>query len=387
MHRSHSGRVGGPEEPVEQSRREFESHPVYMQYLTTSELSSLLCIEDLTLKTGHVIQLLVERIEKELFKKYNVNIEACNDSRLVEKIYNYDRLYYPTDDVTLNSKYTKWLNESQMLRSHTSCMIPKKLDNLKSEDQIILAYGMVYRRDCIDKTHCSEPHQLDIWRVSKTIKHSRETLLDLIGTVIETLMPGSEWRYKETSHYYTINGIEVEVNYNNQWLEILEAGEINPKLLEDANLEGYTGLAMGMGLDRIAMVLKQIDDIRVLRNDNQKIQKQMYDLEKYRNVSKWLSKRRDLSVCVPVDWDDDLLGDNIRNLQINEIEEIKIKQAWSYDELSKEIVEKIGLSPALKNVLLSIVLSSHVVELSKQDANEIYQKIYNHLDLGKKLYL
>lgn len=357
-----------------------------IKYLNEQELNQLLQIEDLTLKHGHAINIIIDKITMMLQK--NTIVISRNNDRIVEKCNNYDRLYYPQHDVTLNSKYTKWIDQNHLLRSHTSSMIPTILDNdIEHDDQYIIAYGMVYRRDCIDKTHCSEPHQLDVWQVSKNIKHDRSTLLNLISKIIETLMPGVEWRYRETSHYYTINGIEVEVNYNNQWLEILEAGEINPKLLQDAKLNGYTGLAMGMGLDRIVMILKQIDDIRVLRNTNDKIQKQMYDLEKYRSVSKWLSKNRDLSVCVPSDWDDDLLGDNIRLLQISEIEEIKIKQSWTYDELDETVRQKIGLTKDLKNVLLKIVLSSCDYEMTKTDANNIYQKIYSHLDLGKKLYL
>jgi phenylalanyl-tRNA synthetase alpha chain len=83
---------------------------------------------------------------------------------------------------------------------------------------------------------------------------------------------GVEWRYSETTHYYTINGIEVEVLINGEWLEILECGELHPQLIKDCGKnENEWWFALGIGLDRAVMVKKNISDIRVLRSSNSKI--------------------------------------------------------------------------------------------------------------------
>jgi phenylalanyl-tRNA synthetase alpha chain len=86
---------------------------------------------------------------------------------------------------------------------------------------------------------------MDIWHIR--IKVNREDLLKLVSIIIESILPGVEWRYSETTHYYTINGIEVEV-INGEWLEILECGELHPQLIKDCgkNENEWSGLALGI---------------------------------------------------------------------------------------------------------------------------------------------
>ena len=67
-----------------------------------------------------------------------------------------------------------------------------------------------------------------------------------------------------------MNGLEVEVQVGERWVEVLECGEIHPWLLNESNLpsQQWSGLAMGIGLDRLVMLIKQIDDIRLLRSSD-----------------------------------------------------------------------------------------------------------------------
>lgn len=358
-----------------------------MKYLTQPELNEMLEIVDLTDKINgtHPINLILDEIKSKLS-----NVRVVRKSPIVTVDDNYNKLYYPQSNVSRDSRYTRWINSSHLLRTHTTSMIAEELSNMTSPtDETILLPGLVYRRDVIDKTHVGEPHQLDIWKVVNGII-GRKELLELVHLVLDSVLPNVEWRYNETNHYYTKNGIEVEVNINNQWLEILECGEILPKLLDDSGLDSniYSGLAMGIGLDRAVMLRKNIKDIRVLRSKNPRILKQMKDLETYKEVSKWEPMKRDLSVCVQDDWDDEIIGDKIRssNIDINIIEDIRIKKQWTWEELDEKIREKLGIVEGYKNVLLTITLSSLDNKLSKQECNEIYNIIYIHLNELDNIY-
>jgi phenylalanyl-tRNA synthetase alpha chain len=137
---------------------------------------------------------------------------------------------------------------------------------------------------------------MDIWHICKNKVNRRFIKTCFYNNRIHT---GVEWRYSETTHYYTINGIEVEVLINGEWLEILECGELHPQLIKDCgkNENEWSGLALGIGLDRAVMVKKNISDIRVLRSSNSKIATQMLNLELYKEVSSQPSSNRLINMC------------------------------------------------------------------------------------------
>jgi len=119
---------------------------------------------------------------------------------------------------------------------------------------------------------------MDIWRIKKgEPRLQRPALIDLIETVAGIVAPGAKYRANEVTHPYTVNGLEVEILVAGEWLELLECGEAHPRLLADCGLnpEEYSGLAMGIGLDRAIMLIKNIDDIRILRSEDPRIKRQM----------------------------------------------------------------------------------------------------------------
>jgi len=358
-----------------------------IKYLTPDELQKSLNIKDLTdTKNGtHAINLIIDEIVSNL-KKLNLQPEIVRNSPIVSIKDNYDNLYYPTDDITKSSIYTRWVDETHILRTQTTSGIPKLLKSISKSDGIYLLPGLVYRRDVIDRTHVGEPHQLDIWRVSSEKKYSRNDLLELVQLVIDSILPGTEWRYNETNHYYTKDGIEVEILKNGQWLEILECGLILPKLLDDNGLDSdiWSGLAMGIGLDRSVMIRKSINDIRILRSSDERISSQMLNLDTYKEVSNYPSVRNDISIAVDNLMNDELLGDKIRNLIINSdwIEEIKIKSETSYDKLPIHVSERLGMTSEMKNVLVQITLRAIDKTLTKEETNSVIKDLYLKIHEG-----
>ena len=86
--------------------------------------------------------------------------------RVVTVTDNYDRLRYDAAAVTRDRRYSRYVDDRRMLRSHTTARIPALLDGLADDEDVLLSVpGVCYRRDVIDRRHVGEPHQLDLWRV------------------------------------------------------------------------------------------------------------------------------------------------------------------------------------------------------------------------------
>jgi phenylalanyl-tRNA synthetase alpha chain len=234
---------------------------------------------------------------------------------------------------------------------------------------------------------------VDIWRVRQGAPFlRREALISLIETVLSATFPGAKYRANETEHPYTVCGLEVEVQIGDHWLEILECGEVNPRILLDAGLppSEWSGLAMGIGLDRLVMITKSIDDIRLLRAMDKRIARQMTDLEPYIPVSKYPSIRHDLSVAVdeatqPEDVAEVVRGALGRDCDV--LEEVVIVSETKYADLHPAAIERLGMSPSQKNLLVRITFRSHERSLVQGEANVFRDRVYDALHKGsKKLY-
>lgn len=268
-------------------------------------------------------------------------------------------------------------------------MIPDILEEIaasQDEDTLVLCPGICYRRDVVDMKHVGEPHQLEIWRIKKGAPRlTRDNLIELIELVIECTAPGTEYRILDAIHPYTVNGLEIEVMTPSGWLEVLECGEAHPQLLKNAGLdpEEYSGLALGLGLDRLVMVIKGIDDIRLLRADDPRIATQMLDLEPYRAVSSMPPVRQDMSVSVAEGtMEEDVCEQIIDEMgtDADVLEEITILSETPYDVLPPQAVERLGIKPGQKNLLVRVILRSHERSLTHEEANAIRDRIYRAID-------
>ena len=362
-------------------------------YLTKEELLESLSVLDLSdEKNGiHAINIIMNDILNKLQNTFNLNPIVIRNSPIVSIEKNYDKLYYPNDTITKSTRYTKYVDEYNVLRTHVTSGIIDVLNNHNENDSIYVLPGLVYRRDVIDRNHIGTPTQMDIWRVSSIKRYNREDLLILVQTILDAILPNCKWRYNETSHYYTKDGIEVEVYHNNEWLEILECGLILPELLNDNGLDSnvFSGLALGIGLDRSVMIRKNITDIRLLRHSDTRISKQMINLNTYKEISNYPHIIRDISIAISNHIDDELLGDKIRTFILNNdwIEKINIKSETKYEELPVHVSERLGMNDKLKNVLVSIKLRALDHTLTKQEANSIIEQLYRDIHEGTKGYV
>ena len=368
--------------------------------MSSEKIKQALAIKDLTdPKNGvHAINLIIERIREALSQKEGWSTPEIrrSDSSISSVTNDFDRLYLPPDSPSRSSVYTRYITEEIILRTHTTAMIPGLLVEMKHKgltDYMVLCPGICYRRDVIDRKHTGEPHQMDIWRIKKgEPRLERPALIELIETVINSLMPRVKYRANEVKHPYTVNGLEIEILVKDKWLEILECGEAHPRLLTDAGLnpKEYSGLAMGIGLDRAVMIVKGIDDIRLLRSGDPRIRRQMANLDPYISVSKYPPIRQDMSIAVSSDTTEEDICEIIRDVmgpEANIVEEVKIVSETPYDKLPPQVIERLGIKPNQKNLLISIILRSHERSLRHEEANETRDRLYKTLHQGDKGYV
>ncbi|MEE8483959.1 MAG: phenylalanine--tRNA ligase subunit alpha [Nitrospinota bacterium] len=188
--------------------------------------------------------------------------------------YNFGALNFPTDHPARDMQDTFHISQDTLLRTHTSPVQIHAMEKYKPPLSVI-APGKVFRCDA-DVTHSPMFHQIEGFAVDKNI-----TMGDLKGTLdlfIHRLYgPKTKTRFRPSFFPFTEPSAEVDVSCvmcqgkgcrickQTGWLEILGAGMIHPNVLKgvDIDPEKWRGFAFGMGIERVAMLKYNIDDIRL----------------------------------------------------------------------------------------------------------------------------
>jgi len=361
--------------------------------LTSDQLRRDLSIRDLSdpAEGAHAMQILITQVVDHLSREWGCRVRWCRGPRIVPVGDNYDRLGYQTEGKPRDSRYTRYVDRSRMLRSHSTAMIPPALRRLAGEgagrpvdDVLLVCPGVVYRRDAIDWQHTGTPHQLDLWRIAR--QPMRDADLDaMITAVLGALVPGLPSRQHPRTHPYTLRGRQIDVGHDGRWVEIGECGIASPDVLAAAGLGGWSGLALGVGLDRLLMLVKGIGDIRLLRSADPRIAGQMLDLGPYQPVSSMPAITRDLSVAVTDGHDDETLGDRVREAlgaDARCVEEVRVLSATGYEQLPAPAIRRLGVRPGQQNLLVRVVLRDLDTTLTNEKANLLRNRIYRALHEG-----
>ncbi len=162
----------------------------------------------------------------------------------------------------------KHADESYLLRTHTSTVQIRTM--LKASPPIrIVAPGRCFRRDTPDATHSANFHQIEGLYVDREV-----TLLDLKTTLdhFVKILFGSKARTRLRPSFFPFTEPSFEMDFfspdlgklSHQWLEIMGCGMVDPEVFKAVGIDpdAYTGYAFGMGIERIAMILQGVDDIR-----------------------------------------------------------------------------------------------------------------------------
>jgi len=201
--------------------------------------------------------------------------------------YNFEALNTPLDHPAADEQDTLYLRGGHLLRSHTSPVQVRVMQNHAPPIRI-LAPGMVYRRDTYDATHAPAFLQLEGLVVDEGI-----TFVDLKATLAEFARrywgPGTRIRFRPSFFPFTEPSAEVDVKRvyldengeerETDWLEIMGAGMVDPAVFEACGIdpERYTGFAFGMGPGRIGMLKYGIPDIRAFFENDIRFLRQFAD--------------------------------------------------------------------------------------------------------------
>jgi phenylalanyl-tRNA synthetase alpha chain len=369
---------------------------MYIEPISEEALDKYLAIPDLTQSPQpHAIKMMYEKIAAYMRSTHpQSDVRVYRKDPIVTVEDNYDNLLIAADNISRSSTYTHYVDQTHLLRTHTSAHLPGILRGLAGqddwEDVVILLPGLAYRRDVSDKKHVSEVHMLEMWRVVRNDAHQpivKDDLLTVVRGVATTAAPGWQLRIVDTVHPYTEGGIEVNAVKGDRDIEILECGLIKAEILERAGLDpkAHSGWALGMGLDRLVMALKGLPDIRYLRSTNPKIAEQMANLEPYHEVSKQPAIKRDLSYCVPQRYVEEDISDDIRQAlgdKLDTLESVEVLSETPYAELPEKIRQRLGCQPSQKNMLVRITLRHLERSITNKEANQIYETIYAKVNTG-----
>ena len=356
--------------------------------ITDQQLARALSLRDLSdpAQGPHAMQLMVEAITTRLHAAWGCPVIVHRAPPVVTIEENYGVLGYPPDAAAREARYTRYVDERRLLRSHATAMVPAALRAAAArcgrDDLAVVCVGLVYRRDVVDRLHVGEPHQLDVWRARRGAALTVHDLDGLVDVVVDAVMPGSQHRTLAATHPYTEAGREVEVGAGGGYVELLECGLAARHVLAAAALDPaeWSGLALGMGLDRAVMLRKGIADIRLLRSDDPRVSGQMLTLDPYREVSSMPPTTRDLSLAVDAGLTAEELGDRVRQIlsadALESVEEVSVVSETGAADLPAQAVARIGLRPGQKNVLLRLVLRHPTRTLTAAQANGIRDDVY-----------
>ncbi|HTG11026.1 MAG TPA: phenylalanine--tRNA ligase subunit alpha [Candidatus Eisenbacteria bacterium] len=218
----------------------------------------------------------ITRVTEEIIEVFEgLGFSVAEGPEVESDYYNFAALNFPDDHPARDMQDTFHIGPDTLLRTHTS---PVQIRTMKAQRPPvrIICLGKVYRRDILDATHSPMFHQVEGLAVDKHI-----TMADLKATLQlfarEMFGPKSTVRFRPSFFPFTEPSAEVDVRCfkcggdgcrfckDSGWLEILGSGMVHPNVLRNVGYdpEEVTGWAFGMGIDRIALLKYEIDDIRL----------------------------------------------------------------------------------------------------------------------------
>lgn len=208
-----------------------------------------------------------EMMMREILQVFNEMGFRTVEGPLVElERYNFDMLNIPADHPARDLQDTLWVNrgapQPSLLRTQTSPMQVRTMEARQPPVRVV-SPGLCFRQEATDATHEWQFHQIEGLAVDTGI-----TMSDLKGTLYEFARRvfGSERKIRFRCDYFPFvePGVDVSVDWDGSWVEIMGAGMVHPRVLEAVGYDTsrYTGFAFGMGPERIAMLKYNIEDIR-----------------------------------------------------------------------------------------------------------------------------
>ncbi len=225
----------------------------------------------------HPLNIIMEEI-KDFF--FGMNFSLAEGPEIEDDYHNFEALNIPKDHPARDMHDTLFVTDNILLRTHTSPVQIRTMLSQKPPVRII-TMGRCYRRDAVDSTHSPMFHQVEGLLVDKNV--SMGDLKGIITAFVKRIFgEDRKVRFRPSFFPFTEPSAEVDVSCGicggkgckacgyTGWLEIMGAGMVDPEVFKAVGYDPslYTGFAFGMGIERIAMLKYNIDDIRLFYDND-----------------------------------------------------------------------------------------------------------------------
>lgn len=281
----------------------------------------------------------IEIIKRKIYDFFGNHFKKFDDlSPIVHIEDNFDSLLIPKDHPARSLSDTYYKDENHVLRTQTSA---HQTPLLKAGERQFLVTGDVYRKDDIDATHYPVFHQMEgveVMGANVTKEEAEEALKRKLSGLIEYLFPGCEYRFNNDYFPFTEPSYEVEVMFNGKWMEVLGCGVVQPKILENCGLAGQQAWAFGLGLERLAMVLFKIPDIRYFWSLDERFIKQFASGEiiHFKPYSDYPAIVRDLSFWINPDFAHNNFCEIVRETGGDLVESVTIEEEFTHPKTGRQ---------------------------------------------------
>ncbi|XP_077100241.1 phenylalanine--tRNA ligase, mitochondrial [Siphateles boraxobius] len=369
-----------PQPRVTENSVEVFSH-VYprddMTNVTAKILSKVGC--QLHNRPHHPLWLIKERIKDHFYRSYigrtgNPLFSVHDNLRPVVTVeQNFDSLLIPPDHPSRKKGDNYYLNRTHMLRAHTSA---HQKELVRSGLDCFLMAGDVYRRDEIDSRHYPVFHQMEGVRLfsnhelfarvengedlclfesagrrtpQKQQTHTLEAVklveFDLKRALTHLMRhlfgDDLEIRWVDCYFPFTHPSFEMEVRFQGDWLEVLGCGVMEQELVRSAGAGNKMGWAFGLGLERLAMVLFGIPDIRLFWSDDERFLKQfrlsdIYQPVTFQPLSKYPPLFNDISFWLPAEgYTENDFYDLVRSIGGDLVEKVTLVDQFTHPKTKR----------------------------------------------------
>jgi phenylalanyl-tRNA synthetase alpha chain len=327
--------VGSPEE------KRLREELFKREDIEAVRLKRFLGMPDLSRLEGNPVKELVSRIiALPDFKDFDV----VHVPEIVSAKESFDPFNFPLDHPARSRSDTYYVDEEHILRTHTTVMwsyylnLPEVKEKIKNGVSTgVFAYGKVYRKDEIDRHHMPVFHQIDGLYLCK--REEKEIgihdLQEVLASIAKAIFGNDiKYRFNKDKFPYTDPSLEMEIDLNGAWVEVLGAGVVESKVLDNFGVDSkiWNGWAFGFGIERLAILSMQLPDIRLLWSNDQRVKRQLKLGTVYKEVSKYPPIVRDISFIVKNDFVPNYYFEVIRDIGGDLIEEVALMDKYENAE-------------------------------------------------------
>ncbi|KAF9588817.1 hypothetical protein IFM89_016177 [Coptis chinensis] len=249
---------------------------------------------------------------------------------------NFDDVLVPADHVSRSYNDTYYIDAQTVLRCHTSA---HQAELLRMGQTHFLVTGDVYRRDSIDSTHYPVFHQMEGFRVFSpdeweksginSTSYAAEELKKCLEGLARHLFGAVEMRWIDAYFPFTSPSFELEIYFQEKWMEVLGCGVVEQEILKRNGRADNVAWAFGLGLERLAMVLFEIPDIRLFWSNDERFTSQFSKGQlgvKFKQFSKFPPCYKDMSFWINDSFTENNLCEIVRGVAGDLAEELKVRE-------------------------------------------------------------